>query len=148
MALGAFSMPTSATLDPPPLEPPDPLTVTVFLAATLGSGMGAATFLSPACAAPSPSPSEPHTCSAVALPEADALVSLGGDREPALGAGPDVTTFSFPLPDPKVESATLWPSVSSILGICTPQDTSLTCCTVTSMSFSVGISFSSFDLTA
>jgi hypothetical protein len=37
----------------------------------------------------------------------NALTSLGGDREPALEADPDVATFSFPLPELKVEPAHL-----------------------------------------
>jgi hypothetical protein len=65
-----------------------------------------------------------------------------------LGVDSDVTTFSFPLTEPKVEPAPLWPSTSSVSGIYTPQDESLTYRTSTSTSPSMGISFSNFDLAA
>jgi hypothetical protein len=47
-----------------------------------------------------------------------------------------------------VEPAPLWVSTSSVPGICTPRDASLTYRTVTSMSSNVDISISNFDLTA
>jgi hypothetical protein len=76
----------------------------------------------------------------------DAPASLDGEQEPSLGVDPDDTAFPFPLPEFELVSAPPWPSAASVLGIHTAQEVSLTCRTTTSMSFSVGIIFSSIDL--
>jgi hypothetical protein len=88
----------------------------------------------------------------------DAPASLGGEREPAFGKDPIVSTFSLPLPGHGVGSEPPYPSVSSIPGtctpvssvlwICTPQDVSPTCRTATCMSSGVDISFNNFNLAA
>jgi hypothetical protein len=72
---------------------------------------------------------------------------LGGDREPTFAAALDVITYSFPLPEPELVPTPLWPLAASVLGICKTCDASLTSRTVTSMSSSMGISFSSMDQT-
>jgi hypothetical protein len=155
--------------------PPEPLSVTAGVASGLPSlgPLGAITDATPGLPL-----SEPCTCSAVALLGAccpsnagsvmellslrtsllffsveaygsvDAPVSVDGDREPTLGAGPIITTFSFPLSLTEVAPAPLWPPVASVPGICMPQDMSPSYFIVTSMSSSLGISFSSFDLAA
>jgi hypothetical protein len=75
-------------------------------------------------------------------------VSLDGDWEHALGAGPVSTSFSFPLPEPEVVLTSARPPVTSVSQICMPQDMSPTCRTTTSMSSSVGTYFSSSDIAA
>jgi hypothetical protein len=78
----------------------------------------------------------------------NASMSLDGDRDLALEADPDDATFSFTLSGPKAASALLQLLTTSILGMCTPQDWSPICRDVISILSSMGISFSSCELTA
>jgi hypothetical protein len=78
----------------------------------------------------------------------DASTSLDGDRESALEADPDDIVFPFPLLELEEAPVLPWPSVESVSWICMPWDMSPTCHIATSMSSSVGICFSSSDLTA
>jgi hypothetical protein len=78
----------------------------------------------------------------------DASVSPDGDWEPTLGAGPVIATFSSPLLEPEVVPVPFWLPIAFVPGIYMPRDMSPTCFTMISMSSSVGITFSSFDLVA
>jgi hypothetical protein len=78
----------------------------------------------------------------------DPPVSLGGDWEPTLTVDLVTGTCSFPLVEPEVASAPLWPPAVSIPGMCTPRDSSLVCHNAMSISSSVRISFCNCDLAA
>jgi hypothetical protein len=168
--LGALTQPRGTKLLARMARVARPRCRRVPLTPIFGSGVGMVDFLAPTYNALGRPPLESRTCSTAALPgascpspptwalrwstrrcESASSSSRRGQSVwsmPALRIDPDVATFSFPLPELKVEPAPLWPPMSSALEICMPWDTSLTYRTVTSILSSVGISFSSIDITA
>jgi hypothetical protein len=128
MPPSSLSRPSSTALsvavDPPPPNPPGTIDATTFrISCSVRAYFGA-------CCLGSGSPSTKNQSlrsnlillSRGIVSSYDILMSLDDVQEPTLGAGPDGTAFSFPLPRPEAVSALLQQPVAYILGMCTPQD--------------------------